>query len=255
MSKQQPIETVTFTATLTALRRKPIVGDESQQRAWDMLWTARLRIFCEVFPWLRPEIRELREVPEETPVGEAGEHQRNLGVIQAHKLYECGDRATQLKDQVSAIHDRQNKEWFELTGLPALGSVEDWRAAAAAAGVAPAEFEKRDFGQLAKFITAWALAKRANQSRDVTTEADKPVLLDDFDLGILKYLNESPSVAKAQEDIASGANIGRKVVGERLNKLREAGYVARPTGKKSKDAITPKGIERYIKSDAKVTQN
>ena len=77
------------------------------------------------------------------------------------------------------------------------------------------------------------------------------ILLDDFDVAVLQYLNESPSVAKSQEDIAAGAKIGRKAVGERLKQLREVGYVARPEGKKSKDAITPKGIERL----AKVTQN
>ena len=70
------------------------------------------------------------------------------------------------------------------------------------------------------------------------------ILLDDTDIAILRYLKERPGVAKSQEDIAAGAVADRKTVGARLNKLREAGYVKRPDGKKTKDGITDAGIER-----------
>jgi hypothetical protein len=90
-----------------------------------------------------------------------------------------------------------------------------------------------------------------SEKPNATNAKTSPPILDDTDVAILNFLNKSPSVAKAQEDIAAGADVGRKAVGERLAKLRECGYVARPLGKKSKDAITPDGIERIA---PKVTQ-
>lgn len=163
MSKKQPIKTVECEGIPTASLRKPIfVGDEATQRAWDALWNARLDIFLEVFPWLRPAISELQELPGNTPTGEL---QPGVAIIAAYDLYRCGYRATKLRDEVIAIHDRQNREWLELTGLPPLGTVEHWRAAAAWAGVSPADFENQDFARLAKCITAKALAKQAEQPR------------------------------------------------------------------------------------------
>lgn len=70
------------------------------------------------------------------------------------------------------------------------------------------------------------------------------VELIETDVEILCYLESQPKVAKAQADIAEGAKVDRKTVGQRLEYLREVGYVKYPPKRKRGSLITNEGIKR-----------
>lgn len=86
-------------------------------------------------------------------------HENNRAYLAAYEKYAAGYRSD--CKEVLTIHDKQNAAWTALTNLPPLGSAEDWRAAAAAAGVLPAEFDQTDLEHVADCILAWAQARRA----------------------------------------------------------------------------------------------
>ena len=148
-----------FTLIPTAHLRCPEFADDPDaQRFWNGLWNARLRIFGRLFPWVGQAIKVMSGMPPNATIG--GEnHQHNVAYLAAHDEYAKGYRSA--RAEVRAIHDRQNDEWQVLTNLPPLGSIEDWRAAAAAAGIPPAEFDQANMERVADLVLAWALAKRA----------------------------------------------------------------------------------------------
>jgi hypothetical protein len=156
MAKTAP-GTVTFVCKPTAHLRCPHFAEPLAQQFWNRLWTARLRIFGRLFPWVGKAIKELAGLPPDAVIG--GEnHENNVAYQAAHEMYQAG-YASDCKE-VIAFHDRQNAEWMALTSLPPFGSVKDWRAAAAAAGIAPAEFDEVDLDHVADCVLAWALARR-----------------------------------------------------------------------------------------------
>jgi hypothetical protein len=72
----------------------------------------------------------------------------------------------------------------------------------------------------------------------------KPIPLDKIDLQILRAMEGAPAV-KMQQDIATAAGVGRKCVGERLNKrLIPAGLAAQPEGRRTGYILTTAGQER-----------
>ncbi len=70
-------------------------------------------------------------------------------------------------------------------------------------------------------------------------------VLKPVEVAILKYLSETPRVAKVQEDIAAGVHRDRVTVGPYLKRLRSYGLVRRPNGEKGGEVITPRGITLY----------
>jgi hypothetical protein len=154
----------------TAHLRCPQFGDHSGvQQFWERLWVARLSIFRNLFPWVVETIKELAGLLPDAKIG-AEDHQANVAYLAAYAEYENGYRSD--RPEVRAIHDRQNAEWKALTGLPPLGSVEDWRKAAVAAGLGAFDFEKAtavDFERVADCIEAWAMARQANATPPVAT--------------------------------------------------------------------------------------
>jgi hypothetical protein len=158
---------MTFIAVPTAILRPPQFSDLQLQRFWDLLWTERLRIFTSLFQWIVPEIVQLAGLPRDTILGPAGTYEDNRAYNQAHEKYLLGSQSG--CDGVIAIHLRQNRVWTELTGLPPLGTLEDWRAAATAAGLLPADFDREDFRRISNLVLAWALAKRANHASPIVS--------------------------------------------------------------------------------------
>jgi len=122
-------------------------------------WEEKLTIFRKVFPWIQTEILKRAGLPVDTVLGSEGKHEDNLAFNKAHDKYKLGSRSENA--EVIAIHERQSREWQELTGLPPLDATEAWRAAAVAAGATTSEFDAHDLCWTAERITAWVLGKLA----------------------------------------------------------------------------------------------
>jgi len=203
---------VTFTAVTNARLRCPLFGDAPDvQLFWDRLWTARLRIFGRLFPFVGESIKELAGLPRNAVIGGDSDHATNLAYLAAHVEYAKGYRSE--RPEVRAIHDRQNAEWEILTGLPALGSLNDWRAAAAAAGFPPAEFEQHDFTRIADCILAWAQAKAANrtspeQAAGPAGKAKTGMTVPEYNVEARKYLQKNPDAGPREMQKALGCGMG-----------------------------------------------
>jgi hypothetical protein len=103
MAKTAP-GTVTFVCKPTAHLRCPHFAEPLAQQFWNRLWTARLRIFGRLFPWVEKAIKELAGLPPDAVIG--GEnHENNVAYQAAHEMYQAG-YASDCKE-VIAIHDRR----------------------------------------------------------------------------------------------------------------------------------------------------
>ncbi|HUT91491.1 MAG TPA: toll/interleukin-1 receptor domain-containing protein [Thermoguttaceae bacterium] len=161
-ASQGESDTVKFKLYPSAHLRCPYFDDPELERIWRGLWNERLRIFRRLFPWIGEEIKRLAGLPADALIGTASSHENNVAHLAASDDYRRGYRSDD--ERVHRLHDRQNSEWLKLTGLPPLGTIEDWRAAAAAAGIPAADFEQHGFERIADCILAWALAKAANRT-------------------------------------------------------------------------------------------
>lgn len=137
------------------------------------LWMARLEIFGRLFPWVDKAIRNLARLSPDAKIGIGGTDEDNRAYLVAHAEYANGYGSD--RPEVRAIHDRQNAEWEDLTGLPPLGKISDWHAAAAAAGMQgfpETDVRSLPIGELAKIILLWAQAKQS--ARQAATPATGP---------------------------------------------------------------------------------
>ncbi len=126
-------------------------------------WMARINIFRDVFPWVIPSIKEAAGLDAGVYLGPAASHEGNRVFNEAFDEYVLGMRSE--REEIKAIHVRANREWTELTGIPALGVRKDWRTAACAAGISPSDFDATDFVLVVEYVTSWAIARRVERDR------------------------------------------------------------------------------------------
>ena len=131
-------------------------------------WKSRLQIMERVFPWVRAEFEKFAE--DDTVVAKVNARQRFLA---------CTNTG---EPGVAELHRRINQAWIDLTGMPALGTVQHWREVAAAAGISPGEFEQQEFRRVIDCIVAWAIAERrsapADQGKEDPPEERESLLLE-----------------------------------------------------------------------------
>lgn len=145
---------------------------DEAQRFFNALWQTRLNLYRDLFPWVGQTLREIAGVAVDAPLGFKGSIEDNKAFVAAWEKYFQGSRSGD--ERIVALLQRATKEWHDLTGLPwGLGTVEEWYAAAEAAGVPTAE--QYDFERAKQAVRRWVIGRKARLHEPSTTSAAETI--------------------------------------------------------------------------------
>ena len=214
---------------------RPYFADVELQAESDRRWQERLRVFRKAFSWVDPEIKSsLAKLPTDAKFG-PGEDDNNRAFLAAIKRYEWPQEGDA---EVSAIHDRQNKDWQGLTPRPPLRNIKDWVDVAVLAGIPRHEFASHELRTIADAIIDWARRK---------LDGDSPIgnhpILSPNEFEALRIIGKSPvRLTAAALEVEHGLP-SRKYLKPILKSLRKLNFIENSMGDRQGDAITSNGQE------------